>query len=163
MGPQPVLDFPHPSRPGHYGTVVSDSQRAAIASLVDALIPGDANYPCASDAQVPEFICARMGSDDLELLNEIVADAPEPLTADEAGRVIARLQEDRPLVFVWLREFTYHGYYASPRVLAAMTDRGYRYHGAPQPLGYSIAEEMRKPQSRRGAYLPTEAVKRVAL
>lgn len=163
MGPKPVLDFPHPSRPGYYGIVVSDSQREAIAALVDALIPGDAHYPCASDAQVPDFLCARMGSDDLKLLNEVVADTKQPLTADEAERVIARLQEDRPVVFAWLRELTYHGYYASPRVLAAMTDRGYGYHGAPQPLGYSIAEEMLKPQSRRGVYLPTEAVTRVAL
>lgn len=66
-------------------------------------------------------------------------------------------------MFAWFREFAYHGYYASPRILAALTDRGYEYHGAPQPLGYAIAEQMRKPQSHRGAYLPTEAVKRVAL
>lgn len=149
--------FTHPSRPGFYGTAFSDGLRRQLATACDALVPGDGTYPSASVAQVPRFIEDRASATDHDRLEQLLGKL-DLASAEAAAGSIARLEAGEPLAFAWLRELVYHGYYASRRVIAAMTDRGYDYHGAPQPLGYRLPGTTRGPQERRGSYIRTEEV-----
>jgi hypothetical protein len=154
-----VADFPHPSRPGHYGVVLDDDLKAALTVLVSALIPGAPTYPSGGQAQVVDFIETRSSETDREMAREVVArcDHDSVSSATAALRV---LEGEDPLLFAWIRDFAYYGYYASRRVLASMSEHGYAYHGAPQPLGYAITEEMLVPAAGRGSYIATEEVTR---
>lgn len=154
--------FPHPSRPGFHGLTLPDELTAGLTCLLTAFLPGDGVYPSAAEAQVVHFIEQRMSEADLQLLRRIVAG--RTLDSVEDGiAVVSQLEREDPAAFAELRQLAYHGYYASGRVLAAMADRGYAYHGAPQPLGYEITEEMALPSAERGSYVATGEVTRAAV
>lgn len=152
-----TADFVHPSRPGFYGTTFSSDLREQVARVCDALIPGDAHYPPATVAHVPLFIEERSSATDRDRLEQVLG-AMTLTSEQEATDAVARLEVADPASFAWVRELVYHGYYASRRVIATMTDRGYDYHGAPQPLGYKLAGTTAGPQARRGSYIETEKV-----
>jgi hypothetical protein len=157
-----VSSFPHPSRPGFYGLILSEELRKALTVIATALLPGDGTYPSAAEAHVVRFIEQRASERDIEFLRQVIEG--RELDSPEAGvSAVAELEREDPIAFAALRELVYHGYYASARVLATMTDRGYAYHGAPQPLGYAIVEEMAVPSTPRGSYIPTEGVARAAV
>ena len=124
---------------------------------MNAMIPGGDGYPSAVAARVPHYVEDRLAEGDRDQLERIVAITCDAVSATDALRL---LEAQHASDFGWLRELTYHGYYAAPAVLAAMSDRGYAYHGAPQPLGYVIAERPRVPVERRGSYIPTSEVRR---
>jgi hypothetical protein len=151
--------FTHPSRPGHFGTTFSDELRRHVASLCDAMIPGEGDYPSGSHAQVPTFIELRASEEDRARLEALAERYPLD-TPEDAAVALTALEKADVGTFGWVREYVYHGYYASPRVLAAMRDRGYDYHGAPQPLGYSLPGETGRPAAARGSYIPTSEVTR---
>lgn len=157
-----MADFPHPSRPGHYGVSFDVDLRQALTVLVTALIPGDATYPSGAEAQVVDFIESRSSVADREVARRVAAACAHD-SVEAATQALVTLENEQPEDFAWLRDFTYFGYYASRRLLAALADRGYAYHGAPQPLGYSITEEMRVPSTSRGVFIPTKEVTRAAL
>ena len=151
--------FQHPSRPGFYGESFPPDIMQKVGDLCDALIPGDDEYPSACRAQVPRFIEDRCSPDDLRRLTSLTAGVACSSTS-EAAALLRSLERDDSVSFQWLRQFVYHGYYASHRVIAAMNDHGYDYHGAPQPLGYVLSGETRLPAHGRGAYVKTEEVSR---
>jgi hypothetical protein len=153
--------FTHPSRPGYFGTTFSETLRRQVASLCDAMIPGDENYPSGSRAQVPAFIELRASEADRARFAALAERYPLD-TPKEAALALSELEQTDLSTFGWIREFVYHGYYASPRVLAAMQDRGYDYHGAPQPLGYLLPGETGRPATPRGSYIPTSEVTRAS-
>lgn len=152
--------FPHPSRPGHYGQRLPGKLRDYLALVATAMIPGSETYPSGGDAQVVGFIEDRASAEDVVRLERLMELWPA-LAVTEATVAVRVMELDDPESFAYLRELLYHGYYASHRVLAAMTDRGYAYRGAPQPLGYEITETMKVPSVARGSYIPTEEVTRV--
>ena len=156
----PVAAFPHQSRPGYYGITFSDELKERLRVLVTAMIPGGEGYPPAGEAQVVEFLEARSSSEDREWLTD-VASRFDGNTTNSATDALTKLEADEPTLFAPLLQFVYHGYYSSPRVLAAMTDRGYAYHGAPQPLGYVTDPDLLPPPAGRGSYIPTSEVTRV--
>lgn len=153
--------FPHHSRPGHYGTRLAPELQQFVATMASALIPGSEEYPAGSEAQVDVFVAERASGDDVERLTAIAERWPAD-TVDQAASSLARMEQGDPMAFLYLRELVFHGYYSSRRVLAAMVDRGYRYHGAPQPLGYPKTEELLLPSERRGSFIPTDEVTRVS-
>ena len=157
-----MVSFPHRSRPGIQQTVFPEELRDYLSLIATAIVPGDDVYPSGAQAQVATFIEQRSSAVELTMLESLQARYPaeSPQIATEQ---VAMLERDEPTVFAWLREIVYHGYYASRRTLAAMVDRGYEYHGAPQPLGYRIDEVMLTPGSQRGSYISTEGVVRVSL
>jgi len=155
-----AVGFPHPSRPGYYGTVFSEEIRSALALFASALIPGEGTYPSAADAQVVRFVEERSSADDRARIEGLFADGVCE-SADAAKEAARTLESDRPTEFAWIRDFVYHAYYASRRVLAAMTDYGSEYHGAPQPLGYVITDPMLMPATPRGGYIATDEVSSV--
>lgn len=153
--------FPHPSRPGHYTTAFDAEQQRYVATIASALVPGNDEYPEGGDAQVDLFVADRASDQDTRLLASIASRWPAATVA-EAVRSLTAMESEDPASFLYLRELVYHGYYSSRRVLAAMVDRGYRYHGAPQPLGYPSTEELLTPSEQRGSFIPTDEVTRVA-
>jgi hypothetical protein len=157
-----MVRFPHRSRPGIQGTTFPEELLSYLSLIATAVIPGDDVYPSGAEAQVPSFIELRASIMDLAAFESLMARYPAGSPGIAADRV-AEMERDEPMTFAWLREFVYHGYYASHRTLAAMADRGYEYRGAPQPLGYTIDDVMMTPQAHRGSYIPTAGVKRVSL
>lgn len=155
-----MLEFPHPSRTGYYDQTLLPATRAAVAALVSALIPGNDIYPSAAAARVPQYIEAHVSPEEVELLENLV-DGLGELDSEAAVELLEEWEAGRPDVFSWLRELAYHAYYGAPLVIAAMVERGYGYHGAPQPLGYRITETMQVPSQRRGSFVPTSEVRRV--
>lgn len=153
--------FPHQSRPGHYAPTLTDDMQRFVATIADALIPGTDCYPSGGEAQVHLFVAERASQRDASMLSAIAERWPAT-SVDEATANLTAMERDDVPSFVFLREFVYHGYYSSRRVLAAMVDRGYRYHGAPQPLGYPQTEELLVPSARRGSFIPTDEVVHVA-
>ncbi|WNV75072.1 hypothetical protein [Geodermatophilus sp. DSM 44513] len=154
-----MTGFPHPSRPGFFGTTFPEPLRRQVASLCDAMLPGDGVYPPGSSAQVPWFMKQRASPEDRARL-QALADRFPLDSPQDAAAALRELEQSDAWTFGWIREYVYHGYYASPRVLAAMHDRGYDYHGAPQPLGYALPGTTAGPAKRRGSYVPTTEVSR---
>jgi hypothetical protein len=154
-----MTEFPHPSRPGYYGQTLSARTRDAATLVVDTLIPEGDGYPAASEAAVVDYIEARCSPADVSLLKELCEPA---LDSVDPVAYLAGLETSRPEEFTWLLQFTYHGYYSSNLVLAALNRQGYDYHGAPQPFGYGIDTEPPVPGARRGTFIKTSEVKNVA-
>lgn len=153
--------FPHQSRPGYYTPTLSDGMRQYVAMVADALIPGTDGYPSGREAQVDLFVAERAGLQDASLLTAIAERWPAR-SVNQATTNLTAMEGQDVASFVYLREFIYHGYYSSGLVLSAMAARGYRYHGAPQPLGYPRTEELLKPSTGRGSFIPTDQVDHVA-
>jgi hypothetical protein len=133
--------------------------RAALDSVARVLIPGDGSYPAGDEAGVGRFIAARADAGQISLLRRLSADLPVA-NPDQLPMALARLEHHDPVSFGRLRDAVYHAYYSSPRVLAALADRGYDYHGAPQPLGYPLGQAPATPAHARGSYLATSEVRR---
>nr|MCW2727370.1 hypothetical protein [Aeromicrobium sp.] len=142
-----------------HGTAFPEELLTYLSIVSTAFVPGGASYPPGGEAQVDTFIEQRATAEDLAAFLDLMTRYPAT-TVEEATSRISEMESGEPLAFAWLREFIYHGYYASHRTLAAMADRGYEYHGAPQPLGYRIREQMRTPTAVRGSYISTEEVRR---
>ena len=153
--------FPHQSRPGHYAPTLSAALQQYVGTVAEALIPAGDGYPSGREAQVEHFVVDRASEQDAQLLAAIAERWPVT-SVDQAAANLAAMEREDAASFVVLREFVYHGYYSSRRVLAAMVDRGYRYHGAPQPLGYPKTEELLLPTEPRGSFIPTDEVHHVA-
>lgn len=154
-------DFPHPSRAGHYGIRFTPELLAYLAAVAGALVPGSDEYPSGRQAQVSTFIQDRSSAQDQVLLEGLMVRWPAD-SDPEATRAVQAMEEGDPSSFAYLRELVFHGYYSSHRVLAVMADRGYAYHGAPQPLGYKITDVMAVPTKSRGSYIPTSDVHHVS-
>lgn len=153
--------FPHQSRPGHYAPTLSDEMQQYVAIVAEALIPGTDGYPSGREAQVDLFVAERASAQDASRLAAIAERWPST-SVTEATTNLTAMEGQDVASFGYLREFVYHGYYSSRPVLSAMAVRGYRYHGAPQPLGYPRTEELLVPSARRGSFIATDEVNHVA-
>ncbi len=153
--------FPHYSRPGHYPPTLTHEIQQYVATVADVLIPGSEPYPSGREAQVDRFVADRASEHDASTLSAIAERWPAT-SVSQATANLAVMERQDTASFLFLRELVYHGYYSSRRTLAAMVDRGYRYHGAPQPLGYPQTEELLVPSAGRGAFIPTDEVNHVA-
>lgn len=153
--------FPHTSRAGHYGLQFPADLLDYLSHVSNALLPGNGEYPSGAVAQVPTFIQERASDNDQQILQQISGHWPAG-SDQEAATALREMEQSDAVSFAYLREFVFHGYYSSHRVLAVMADRGYRYHGAPQPLGYRIDDVMKQPTKPRGTYIATENVQHVA-
>lgn len=156
-----MTGFPHTSRAGFYGLLFGSELLGYLGHVSDALLPGNEDYPSGSQAQVPTFIQDRASENDQGILGQIRDQWPAG-TAAEAATALVEMEQSDPVLFAYLRELVFHGYYSSHRVLAVMADHGYRYHGAPQPLGYRIDEVMSRPSKPRGTFIATEDVTHAA-
>lgn len=151
--------FPHPSRPGHHGLTLAKHVADWLADAATAMFPGDGTFPSGADAQVVNFVAERATESDVAILARL-ADQRSAGGAPAMTQQLVDLESTDPESFVYLRELLTHGYYSSRRVLAAMSDRGYDYHGAPQPRGYEATQDLLYPAAVRGTYVHTGEVRR---
>jgi hypothetical protein len=146
---------------------------AELAALVDVLVPGDGAFPCASEVGVQAKLADRLtlmrGEGAVHALIEALATAGGPLARlDREGRttVLARIERERPEDFLLIRNIVYLSYYESPAVHEAIRAMGFTYHATPLPTGYEVGRfdpATDTPRHRRGAFVPTDEVRRVDL
>jgi hypothetical protein len=158
---------------------LTDAERETLAAALDALLPPEGSFPAPSQTgMIDDFILRRVPAPGAGLV-------PYPgLDGDSLGAILARLadgadmtealatlERERPEEFLALWRLAVYGYYSRPETIAAISRDLYApYHGAPLPLGYAHAIEpwdpgdpLQNPQHQRGAYIPTEAVRRVEI
>jgi hypothetical protein len=141
-----------------------------ITALVDTLIPGDDVFPKASTVGTQYWLLDKIrlvaGN---EIIDRVVQSLGEDFTVlDEARRtsVVARFENQQPILFSLVRQLVYFGYYQSPLVVRAVRALGLVYNDAPQPLGYDLGHfdpSLHLPAQPRGHYIATDQVERVDL
>jgi hypothetical protein len=146
---------------------------AELAALVDVLVPGDDSFPPASEvgvqAKLADRVALMRGEGAVRALVEALAVAGGPLAPlgrDARTAVVADLERERPDDFLLIRNIVYLSYYESPAVHAAIRAMGFTYHAAPLPIGYDVGRfepATDAPRHGRGAFVPTEEVRRVDL
>ena len=148
-------------RPGFYGLRLSGDTAKALGAVADIMIPEGEGYPAASEARVVDFVEAHLDPGEHDRLEKLLKDV-DAGNREGTENWLRELERASPGdSFAFLRLYIYCAYYSSPRVLATLRDRGYDYHGAPQPHGYKIKADPPVPTEHRGSYIPTEKVKNV--
>jgi hypothetical protein len=145
---------------------------AMLRDLVDVLIPGRDPWPNASLAGVHGVLGMRLleqrGEAALAELDEALAQAGGPLAdkapADQAA-IVAKLEQQAADLFTLVRTATYLAYYENPAVIRVVQALGQPYRAVPARGGYPQGrfDPADRPQHGRGAYIATEAVRRVDL
>jgi hypothetical protein len=157
------------------GEAAPPEAASELSLLVDTLLPGDELFPAGSAVGTQALLAQRLirlrGSGALGELAQAIVGAGGPLgTRDAAGRraVVAALQQAQPQLFDDMLRVAYLSYYEMPIVQDGIRALGFSYHAMPLPGGY--AEAVGKfdpardtPTHRRGAYVPTDAVRRADL
>jgi hypothetical protein len=146
---------------------------AELAGLVDLLVPGDGEFPAASEvgtqAKLADRLIVMRGEGAVAELIDALSACGGPLAGlDEDGRraVLARLECELPDYFLQVRNIIYLSYYESPAVHEVIRAMGFTYNAIPLPAGYDVgrfdpATDM--PRHQRGRFVATGEVKRVDL
>jgi hypothetical protein len=146
---------------------------AELAGLVDLLVPGDGEFPAASEVGAQAKLAVRLvvlrGEGAVAELIDALSACGGPLAPlDEAGRkaLLARLEGERPDYFLQVRNLVYLSYYESPAVHEVIRALGFTYNAIPLPGGYDVgrfdpASDM--PRHQRGRFVATGEVTRVDL
>ena len=146
---------------------------AELAALVETLMPGDGEFPAASEvgaqAKLADRLVVMRGEGALaELVATLTACGGPLAPLEPAGRaeVLGRFERERPSQFLQLRNLAYLSYYECPAVHDVIRAMGFTYHAAPLPKGYAVGKfdfATDTPRHGRGGYVPTDAVRRVDL
>jgi hypothetical protein len=144
-----------------------------LRDLVDVMLPGDEGWPSGSLAGTHGLLGFRLqevrGEQAAAELAAAIDACGGPLAPlDEAARVavVARLEQEQPSLFALVRSATYLAYYESPAVIPAIQALGQPYRAMPGREGYPQVPfdlEQDRPRHNRGAYVQTDAVRRVDL
>jgi hypothetical protein len=146
---------------------------AELAALVDLLVPGDGEFPAASEvgaqAKLADRLIVLRGEGAVAELTQALSACGGPLASlDEVARraVLARLEGERPDDFLQIRNLVYLSYYESPAVHEAIRAMGFTYNAIPLPKGYDVGRfdpATDRPRHQRGRFVATDDVKRVDL
>ncbi|WP_018183813.1 gluconate 2-dehydrogenase subunit 3 family protein [Kaistia granuli] len=147
---------------------------AFVIALIDTMIPGDGDFPSASEAGVAALVAARakemQGPAFLAGLREALDRDGAPFAGADEGERVARLvahETAKPSDVQAVCVVLYLSYYGAASVKAAIRRMGMQYPDAPQPGGYVMspfdpADPMEAPVHRRGHFVATDAVARVS-
>ena len=115
---------------------------AEFAALVDLLVPGDGEFPAASEVGVQakladRLIVLRGDGAVAELIQALDACGGPLAPLDQAGgrAVLARLERELPDYFLQVRNIVYLSYYESPAVHEAIRAHGLCLQRDPTPEG----------------------------
>ena len=146
---------------------------AELAALVDALVPGDGEFPCASmvgvQAKLIDRLIVMRGEGAMAELIEALGACGGPLDRlDDDGRttLLARFEREQPDYFLLVRNIVYLSYYESPAVHEMIRAMGFIYNAIPLPTGYDVGKfdpVVDMPRHGRGHFVHTHEVKRVDL
>jgi hypothetical protein len=125
-----------------------------LISFVDALIPGDNDFPKASAVGTHGILAHRLRElDGADAYSRLLS-----LLGEDTGTTAAeKLERDEPGLFEKLRMIVYLAYYEQPAVIQAIRGMGIIYNDAPQPLGYKLEpfdSAVDRPDVE-GEYMPT--------
>lgn len=147
---------------------------AFVAALIDTLIPGDGDFPSASEADVAPLVAARakemQGPAFLAGLRRALDRDGAPFADAEEAERVARLaahEGAKPSDVQAVCVVLYLSYYGAASVKAAIRRMGLQYPDAPQPDGYRMSafnpdDPLEAPTHRRGHFVATDAVTRVS-
>lgn len=145
---------------------------AELAALVDMLVPGDGEFPCASEIGVQAKLADRLmvmrGQGAVQALSEALAACGGPLAPlgkDARNAVLTRIERERPDDFLLIRNIVYLSYYESPAVQDMIRAMGFTYNTTPLPAGYAVGrfDPADTPRHGRGRFVGTKEVERVDL
>ena len=146
---------------------------AEFAALVDLLVPGDGEFPAASEVGTQgkladRLIVLRGDGAVAELIQALAACGGPlaPLNQADGAAVLARLERELPDYFLQVRNVVYLSYYESPAVHEAIRAMGFTYNAIPLPRGYDVGRfdpATDLPRHQRGQFVTTSDVKRVDL
>jgi hypothetical protein len=146
---------------------------AELATLVDVMVPGDGEFPSASQIGVQAKLADRLvvmrGKDAVRTLIDALAGCGGPLAPlDKDARiaVLTRIAHERRDMFLLVRNIAYLSYYESPAVQEVIRAMGFTYNATPLPAGYAVGKfdpATDTPRHGRGHFVRTEEVKRVDL
>lgn len=144
-----------------------------LAALADTLLPGDHGWPSGATVGVQSVLATRLvqerGEDALDdVIEALSADAATLLAEDEDARAaaVAAWEARDPDLFGWVRDAAFMAYYESPVVVLAINASGHPYKLIPHVTGYALPRfDMVRdaPRHGRGSWVPTDAVRRVAV
>ncbi|MCB1835713.1 MAG: hypothetical protein KDH19_20040 [Geminicoccaceae bacterium] len=144
---------------------------AALAALVDELLPGKGDWPSGATLGVQHPVMERIAMHGGEAaLDELTAalariGAPfEGLAADARVAAVKKLEAEEPARFRWLRNAAYQAYYENPAIVALIDGRGTPYRLRPHVRGYELPAfdpATQTPTHGRGHWIRTENVRRV--
>ena len=143
-----------------------------LADFVDALIPGDDNWPSASKVGVQAVLVNRLADldreDDIDRVVEFITAAGGFAGKSEVERsaIVAVLERRHPELFKLICQAVYFAYYESPAAAARIRSLGFSYRLRPHIGGYPMprVDAIRdRPHHERGSYLRTEDVCRLDL
>jgi hypothetical protein len=124
--------------PGSEGepSILDAERLARLAAWADTLIPGDGEWPRATEVPVVPYIdrtlalAARLRPTVLRALDEVQAEALSrfgedfgALSAADRVSVLRWYETDAPLTFTLLKELTYEAYYRDPKVAVVIKRR----------------------------------------
>jgi hypothetical protein len=119
------------------------STEALLPALLSALLPGQGEWPSASETHVATFMAGR--ASELPDLARALAAVRDVLPSDFASRdidartTVLRDAETRlPDAFTLVVTEAYRGYYTDPRVLALIERKAHYPARPPQPLGRAV-------------------------
>lgn len=151
----------------------STALAALFGDLVDALIPGNQNWPSASSVGVHGLLLSRLveewGEEEPRLVANALLAAGGPLAGHDAAarkQIVERFETTQPDLFAQLRAAVVLAYYESPVVAEAIRGLGRPYLLRPHLMGYPSRPFDTKrdtPAHQRGSYVATDQVKPVDL
>jgi hypothetical protein len=137
-----------------------------LAAFVDALIPGDGEFPSAATLGIQGVTAARLrerlGPEAPGRLAALLADAM--VAAGDLVSGMRAVEQAEPELFGLALTAAYLAYYESPAVIRVLRALGHDYNDAPQPQGYAMAPfdpALDAPQHGRGRWIATEHVQRL--
>ncbi|WP_225769972.1 hypothetical protein [Inquilinus sp. Marseille-Q2685] len=142
-----------------------------LADLADLLLPGGGDWPSGATVGVQSAVAIRLveerGEGGLARLAQAILKAGGPFADQPEEKRVAiaeAVETAEPELFGWVRDAAYYAYYESPFVVAVINAQGHPYRLRPHVKGYPLPRfdpARDAPKHGRGAYLPTEAVRRV--
>jgi hypothetical protein len=155
----------------------ADAVATALRAFADTMIPGDGDFPAASeagaDALMADRLAAQGGPDEpaalAAALDRLAGGVFATFDAGSRAAAVAALQDAEPARFAWTRTVLYFSYYQQPAVVEAIRRMGVVYNDTPLPHGYRMLPFDSAPEGtapllgNRGTYRRTDGISRLDL
>jgi hypothetical protein len=157
-----------PQSPERNSRLSQPEKARLLRILVDQLIPGSENWPCASDVGVHGILSMRLFADDSGELVEKIAElvgwrggALQGSDPQAAILAVKAFQDADPDLFDKVYTAAVLAYYETPFVIEAIRETGRPYSRRPHVTGYPMEPfdaGRDTPRHKLGRYLKTEDV-----
>ena len=145
----------------------SEISEKLLAKVVDALIPGDGTFPCASAVGIHRTVAIRAheaaGPNFATPLAGAFEGEWQTLDDEAVCARLSAMEQAFPDEFAALLTAAYIAYYESFEVRNVLRALGFTYNDRPQPSGYDLAafdpaNKLENPPHQRGHFVETDKV-----